>query len=399
MEQIGHVPIVSGGLVRRMVATTVAVLLALTGLTTTAGAQVPETVLTDPGARYEEPLSMIGGVRELSDGRVIVSDPLEESLFIVEADLSSARKIGRNGQGPQEYGQPDGIFPLHGDSTLVVDLTNGRFARLAADGTFGEVAPIARDNDGEMVVLLPRAVDGAGNIYFQPMRMRPGQAPPDSADVARWNAGSETVDVIAKVGRPKIKTSSSGGANNRSEMMRPVPLSPQDAWAVSADGRVAIARAADYRVEWVSADGSVVSGPPVPYEPVRIRKADKEEWASTAAGGIGINVNINNGVRQTSFRRGGMGGAPDIDGMEWPEVKPAFASIRVSPDGHAWVRRYVSAGDPERYDVFDGEGRLVHTVVMPAGTRLEAFGAGSVYVSRRDDLDFQWLARYELETS
>jgi len=367
--------------------------------TTPAAAQAPEVVLSEPDASYAEPLSMVGGVRELDDGRVIVSDPLEESLYILAEDLSSGQKIGRNGQGPKEYGQPDGIFALRGDSTLVVDLTNGRFARLTPDGTIGAVSPIARENDGQMVILLPRGVDRDGNIYYQPMGMRPGQAPPDSADVARWHDASETSEVIARVKRPEIKTSGSGSANNRSEIMRPVPLSPQDVWAVAPNGRVAIARSADYHVEWVHPDGRVVRGPVVEYEPVRIGTADKEEWLDELSGGIGINVSIENGVRRTSFQRGGGGGEPDIDDMEWPEVKPAFSSIQASQDGHAWVRRYVSAGSPERYDVFDEEGRLARTVVLPAGSRIVAFGAGSVYVARSDDLDFRWLTRYELGSS
>jgi len=88
---------------------------------------------------------------------------------------------------------------------------------------------------------------------------------------------------------------------------------------------------------------------------------------------------------------------PDADEMEWPEVKPAFtgAAAMVTPEGEAWVRRTVPAGERRpHYDVFDAQGKLVARAVLPAGTRLVGFGNGTAYLVRTDDDGLEWLGRY-----
>jgi len=177
----------------------------------------------------------------------------------------------------------------------------------------------------------------------------------------------------------------------------PVPLSPEDGWAVGPDGSVAVVRAADYHIDWIHPGGRVVSGPPVPYEPVRIRQADKEQWAEEmAATGVMMMVTNDNGQLNASMRRGG-GRAPGVDRFEWPEVKPPFVSesVRVDPLGYVWVQRQVSAGDATLLDVFDGDGRHVAEVTAPPRSSVRGFGEGTLYLTRWDDLGFQWLSRYE----
>jgi hypothetical protein len=107
-------------------------------------------------------------------------------------------------------------------------------------------------------------------------------------------------------------------------------------------------------------------------------------------------VTNENGQLNASMRRGG-GRAPGVDRFEWPDVKPAFASesVRVDPSGYVWVERQVSAGDATLLDVFDGEGRHVAEVTAPPGSSVRAFGDGTVYLTRWDDLGFQWLSRVE----
>jgi hypothetical protein len=46
-------------------------------------------------------------------------------------------------------------------------------------------------------------------------------------------------------------------------------------------------------------------------------------------------------------------------------------------------------------DVFDGNGERVASVTIPVRSSLRGFGDGSLYLTRWDDLGFQWLERYE----
>jgi sugar lactone lactonase YvrE len=356
--------------------------------------------LDAPVAASDEPLSAVSGLRELSDGSLLVADGLEGRLLHVAPDLDSATPMGREGAGPGEYRTPDALFALAGDSTLMVDLGNGRLATLAPDGSIVRTHPIAADDGPEMTIMLPGAVDRHGRVYFQRIGSPGGGGPPDSAAVARFDPATERTSDVARVKLPEMNMSSSGGANSRQEVTRPVPLSPQDAWTATPDGRLAIARQGS-GVYWLELVGptEAVRGADIPYEPLKVRGGDKEAWIASLSGALGVSVENENGRVRTSFSRGGR---PEVDpdDFEWPGTKPAFpdGALRVAPDGRFWLERYVPAGAPRRFDVLDARGRRVGSVELPADRRLEGFGRNSVYLSRTDDLDFVWLERYPLPT-
>ena len=174
-----------------------------------AEAQVPERHISEADAVFPEAFSMISSLRELADGRVMIADPLGQALVIVDCADGVADTIGGVGGGPGEYRQPDGVFPLPGDSTLLVDLGNGRLTVIGPDLTFGATTPIAQGEPrpdagpgggGGMMIVLPRATDSRGGVYFQAMGgFRPGGGPPDSAAVLRWDRGTGAMDTVAMV--------------------------------------------------------------------------------------------------------------------------------------------------------------------------------------------------------
>ena len=183
----------------------------LTGIPVATAAQVPERRLTKPDATFPEAFGMVGGLRELRDGPVLIADPLGQALVVVDLVAGTADTIGRVGAGPGEYKQPDGVFPLPGDSTLLVDLGNGRLTVLGPDLSFGETTPIAQGGQGRggrpgnpmsgMNVVLPRGTDSEGRVYFQAlgMGMRPGGQLPDSATITRWDRATGAFDEVTRV--------------------------------------------------------------------------------------------------------------------------------------------------------------------------------------------------------
>jgi hypothetical protein len=351
--------------------------------------------LDEPAAAYAEPFSLIGGIRELNDGRVLVSDALEEALYVLDSGLQGAEQISRKGQGPDEYRQPDGLFSWPGDSVLMVDLGNGRMTVIGADYGFGRTIPVVQQEAMGLQIIIPQGVDGRGHLYYQP---RGDGVIRDSADIVRWEPeAAGAAEPVVRIKLADVTERTSGGGNEVRQEVRPVPLSPEDGWAVGVDGAVAVVRAGDYHVDWVRPDGSVVSGPPVPWKPVPVKAADKEAWAEDlAANGMMMMVTNDNGQMNARMRRGG-GREPEVDQFEWPDVKPPFdpGSVRVDPMGYAWVERHVPAGDRPVLDVFDPAGGLVASVAIPLRSSLRGFGDGSLYVTRRDDLGFQWLERYD----
>ena len=134
---------------------------------------------------------------------------------------------------------------------------------------------------------------------------------------------------------------------------------------------------------------------------MKIGSAEKREWVEGLANsGMRVMIENNNGSLQANMSRGAGAEMPDVDGYDWPDGKPAFtaAAMEVDPNGDAWVTRQVAADDAPAVDVFGENGELKGRVVLPRDCRIAGFGAGSIYLIRSDDLDFQWLERYELPT-
>ena len=60
-----------------------------------------------------------------------------------------------------------------------------------------------------------------------------------------------------------------------------------------------------------------------------------------------------------------------------------------------YVERLRKAGDRVPvYDVFDGAGRLSRQITLRPRSRVVGFGKGTVYVTRSDEDDLQYLERY-----
>lgn len=386
---------------RGMVGVVVAGLLAGCAGGDAGGAGGVEVVRMDTAdAVFEQPFSVVSTVRELPGGRVLVADPLSQVLIAVDLDAALADTIGRVGEGPAEYRQPDAVWPLPDGKTLLVDLGNGRLTELSADLEFGDTRPYAVGDPmaGTMVVAIPQGMDALGRIYFRGFV----GAPSDSASILRADIATNLMDTAGTFKTPSTTREVTGGPINRNERISPIPLSPEDAWGVAADGRVVVVRAADYHVDWIDEDGSVTSGPPVPYAPVSIGRAEKEEWLDSRAetgGGLAISAqNVNGSVSIVAARGGDPDSGDDLDSYPWPEVKTAFYGrpIRVDPLGRAWVRRHREAGEAPRYDLFDGAGQVVMTIEFAMDRRVVGFGDGRLYAVRMDEVGLQYLERYTL---
>ena len=354
---------------------------------------------------FPESFGFLQSVRELQDGRVMAADPLGGTLAILDLNRGTMTPVGREGAGPEEWRQPDAVYALPGDSTLLVDLGNARLAVIDPAGRFVDTHPIGvpqtRPGAGPFEIMMPRGVDARGRIYYlsRGMGRHPG-ARPDSSTVRRWSRheGEEPVS-LARLAPPKMAVSSAGGGGRQSVTMRPIPLAPEDDWAVAADGRVAVVRAEPYRVEWHAPDGGVVRGPELPARPVRVGGAEKERWLEQmAAGGLAVSVEVGPQGPSMRFQRGGgRANTPAASDYEWPETLPPFRAgvSLVDHSGRLWVARHGPAAGPASYDVVDARGAVVARYTVPAGHRIIAVTGRGVYAVRTDDLGLSWLEVFE----
>lgn len=361
-----------------------------------AAQDIPTVRLDRAGATFGEPMSAIRGLRELSDGRVVVTDMIETAVRIIDFRSGAFKEIGRQGGGPGEYGMPGELFAGGRDTTLMLDMGNRRFLVITPDGRILDDGIPLRQAGGA-IPAFPRGVDAHGNVYFDFAGiMAPGMgdiAAKGQAPLLRWNLATNRMDTVTLVNFPPMRPSrTTGGAGQVRVSIGggPRPYQPRDTWAVSRDGRVAVVRHTPYHVEWYAPDRArPVVGPTVTYRPVKIGKDEKEAWADRMTQGIAVMVQ--NGQRRTMQPP-----RPDVDEQEWPDVMPPFdGSARITPESEVWIERSRPASAKRAlYDVFDAQGRLVRQVELAEGRRLIGFGAGVLYAVRTDEDDLQWIERY-----
>lgn len=341
--------------------------------------------------RFPDAFGRVGPLRELSDGRVMVADPLGRVLTVIDLTTGTGETLGRTGAGPQEYAQPDAVYALNGDTTLLVDLGNARLTVVAPDGTFLRTIPMSqRTTSGALVVTLPRGVDQAGRLYFR-AEVQPRGMSPDSTALLRFDPATRALDTLTQLKVPELGPPPlPGGGGLRGKAIEPV-----DDWAVGPDGRVAVVRAGNYSVAWISPGGRTLAGPPNDFDPVRVGRAEQEEWLEE------------NTVSQLTMRSDETGTVrmyraetdmipSTINAYQWPSSLPAARPGRaqVSPWGEVWVERFVSAGEGPLIDRFDENGRKLGELRLPPGRRVGGFGHGAVFLVSTDEFGLQWIERY-----
>jgi len=375
------------------------------GLARPLSSQQPQPI-GKPIVEFPEPFSAISGLRELADGRVVVADPRDKIVQILDLKSGTATAVSREGSGPGEYALPSGALPMPNDQTLIVDLLNQRFLMIGPDGKPGETIPMPSLGGGPgglgLSFARPQGSDDQGRLYFQSTSIQMPGGPPaaDSVPVVRWTPGGTTIDTAAWIVRPPTSVSSTSAGGNRQgfqvRMGSSKVFAPQEVWGVTMDGRVARVTPAPYQVHWYGANRRVTSGPTVPYTPPKVTEADKKAYRERQRA---------NPPTMIMMTRGGSSGsnatslpAGSLPEPEFAETRPPFTStnsVLVSPEGEIWVNRSRPAGDDTPvYDVFDSAGRLVRKVSLPKDHAVTGFGKGSIYVIRTDEDGLQYLVRY-----
>jgi hypothetical protein len=361
------------------------------------GQAVPVVTLEGPKRLVSEPFSQIRGVRELADGRVLISDWVEERVSLFDPATTTDRLVGGPGQGPEEYRLPERLIGLPGDSTLLVDMGNSRLAVIGPDGVIHRAFS---NRPAEIPYgIWPGGADAGGRLYFvipRWARRMPPNAVDSAAPVARWDPSSGQVDTLLTV--RGITPRSDAGLPRRTAGLPYVPFALRDAWRVRADGGVVVVRAEGYLVEVRDQDGTWRRGAPVPFRAQRTSAADREVFvrrflARSPISGRGPN--------------GGLGHTPTdqmteaavaetIANNEFAEWLPPFdpALVWLAPDDELWVGRWAQAGEPQVFDVFDRSGRRVHQVELTLGRQVVGVGRETVYLTNTDEDGLEYLELY-----
>ena len=381
-------------------------LLAMTLLPEPLAAQARVTLKT-PDAEYGEGFTRVGSIRELPNGKVLVVDPSDKIVQLVDLKAGTAVKIGREGSGPGEYAFPNALLALPDGSTLLQDMLNRRFLTITPDGKPGAFVELPRPQTagpggpgpGFMVGGMDmRGTDTRGRLYFQGSPFSsPGGPTQDSVAILRWDRVSPRFDTTAFLGLPAGSVQTSGGPGRFEVRVGGQKVfTPSEAWAVAGDGRIARVTPNPFRVTWVDGPGRATAGPIQPYTPIRVTEADKELVREARRRTRPIMITIGDGPRNVA--------PPNVQvpEPEFEETMPPFTggpgsggSVLATPEGEVWVLRTRPASDKvPSYDVFDRTGALVKKVALNPDSRVVGFGPGVVYVVKMDEDDLQYLQRY-----
>jgi hypothetical protein len=412
------------------------------GLASSAATVSAQTVPVGPlgavEARSTDSLGAIAGVRELSDGRVLVNDPATRRLLLFDRALAhGAVVVDSARRAATSYGAlPSGIIAYAGDSTLLVDRVGRAFLVIDGAGRVARVMSPPRPDDAPYLVAgaggTP-AIDPQGRLVYRTIVMpafRPpevGKAfvPPaiaDSSPLVRADFDRRSADTVAWLRTPRMKVATeylpNGGVR-----LTPIlsPVSVVDDWTLLPDGTIAVVRGQDYHVDWIAPDGARTSSARLPFDWRRLTDADKTALLDSArralerpgaaaatmaaAGHPGAPSTGPAGQSMTIIPIGAADGAPPpksssaaavpplpattqlVTAADVPDYLPPLArtgTTRADRDGNVWIVPATSAeaGEGVVYDVVNRKGELVERVRLPAGRVLAGFGAdGVVYLS------------------
>lgn len=352
------------------------------------GAQARQPVTLGAAPEFPLGFTSIRGVRELSDGRVIVADGGEYRLLVLDWGARTHRAIGRVGDGPGEFRSLSVLIALTGDSTMVVDGTARRLLLLERD-RFVAAVPADQalhllqffalnggaDARGRLLALAPIPTKSTDRVRAAYTRM-PTFA--ESLLVVRMTRRDKRIDtLVALRGRPwGFGEFVRGDGDRRLKYNVSNPLGTSEQAWLFADGTIAVLRKEPYRVDWIAPGGEVRRGQAIEAMEPRATAADRRfaidhEYPDFAPP-----------VRENEF-------------SGWPERVRAFPDDALTPlpDGRLGVQRSITRTHPQpRIDVIDRSGVRAATILLAARERLLAVGQTCAYVARKDDDDLERLS-------
>ena len=311
--------------------------------------------LRPPTAFLAAEFSSLHSVRELADGRVLLSDPRERRIVVADFASNNVEQLGRNGDGPGEYRFASRLTALGGDSSFMADPISRRWLVFSGARIVGNIPPGAP----VVTTMSSGLVDGA-DLKGHLLTIARHKNATDSEAVILVTRASGRADTVTRLPPP---------TPGRAGMPPPFPAGFEHAF-LALDGWIAVLRLNPYRVDWRSPEGRWSRGAPIPTPVVRVTATEKAAYLDRlrAMGGIPKSL------------------APTLD---WPATIPPVpetATLLLTGDGKFVVSRSKTAASPGNlYDVVNHSGLRERQVYLLPNESILGFGRGTVYVTITDD--------------
>ena len=273
----------------------------------------------------EASIGVDAGPDEYMLGDVIGVTASNEEIFVLDGQVLTVRvydweglhlrDIGREGQGPGEFTNPQSLA-RGPDGRLFVEDSN-RVTVFSAAGEVLDTWPDERNFSGTPIV-----VTVPGDVYVHDLLERGG-------DIADWRHGMRAIGPDGIYGEPvrvpnleyepyQLITRFPGGSTSSG-----IPFAPRPFWALAPSGAMIAGVPSEYSFEVHFPDGSVTVVEKT-WDPVPVSR-DEAEWRTASL---------------TARRRSSM---PDWtwDGPPIPAHKPAYSALIPDHSGRLWVEHVI----------------------------------------------------------
>lgn len=335
------------------------------------------------GVAEGDTLYQMDGVRtalRTGDGRIVVANTGNKQIRWYDANGRHVASAGREGGGPGEFKILYALRLLPGDSVLAYDLTGfrlswfdpgGRFVRSLPLRPIGQLPPRFVDRFADGSLLLSSSVRAFGEPANGTRR--------DTLLFLHAGADGVLIDSlhVSPASEASIQIMSQGGQVMGMNVMT-LPFMRNVHTATSGD-RYWQGTNDAYEIVLRRADGTPERIVRRAVEPVPVRGAYLDS------------------LRRVQVAMHGPAAGKAVDNVQVPERLPAFERLMVDDGGSLWVQRMPWPGAvPAEWDVFDGEGRMIGTVTMPAGFRATHIGSDFVLGVWTDEDDVEYVRMYRL---
>lgn len=344
--------------------------------------------LKPANATLETEFIGLTSLRELADGRAIVTDGRAQQLFLADFNAHTAVLLGRKGKGPGEWLMVGFIHATSGDSSIMADFGNQRWMLFDGARIVGLVPP-----DHPAVVTTSSFISG---IDRQGHILRTVNPPPRAGNTVFTRADSNTLvfvdrntgraDTITRLRQRPHRREVQMDSLGRVRSTLPFSTEPNAQAEVARlfnDGWLAVVRLEPLRVDWRSPTGQWTLGKPFPVRPEPVDAKERKAIEARRA------------EARADAKKYGL---PEPAATAYPTTIPVMATSappRASSDGRLLLRRTSSATNPAvRYLVINRTGAIDGEIVLGAKEDVIGFGPHTIYVAYKDDDDIQRLRRH-----
>lgn len=348
---------------------------------------LPRIVLKPANGMLDADFVALTSLREVADGRVIVTDGQAQQLYVGDFATKAATPLGRRGKGPLEWIAVGRVHPSVGDSSIMSDIANRRWLLFDGASVVGTRRP---DDPAVRAAGDFRGVDRLGHVMSArsaPMTTSGTReyTRRDSQVVLLVDRASGRTDTVARtreMPRRYSQTVRENGALGSFQNSRTEAGAQGEEAYLCGDGTLAVVRLEPLRVDWRAPDGRWTFGKPLP---LRGEPVDAKERAQIAQ---------QRKETRAEMRRLGL---PAPSEPPLATTLPALRALRPIelPDGRIALQRASPVSKPAvRYVIVNRRGTIDGEITLQTNEYLLGFGSRSVYISVRDDDDVERLRRH-----